>query len=59
MAERVKPYSPRMFANTNEVCASAKHSAIRGMCVDQDMLVFAIALILFILFKKKGFSQLT
>ena len=29
-----------MFANTNNVYASAKHLAITGMCVDPDMLVF-------------------
>ena len=36
--EPAKPYSLRMFANTN--MASAKHSTIRCMCVDSDRLVF-------------------
>ena len=37
----VKPYSPRMYTNNNNVYASAKHSAVRGMCADPDMLVFS------------------
>ena len=47
-----------MFAKTDKVYASAKHSVIRDMCVDPDELVFTLARSLF-LFLKKDFSQLT
>ena len=41
MAKPVKPYYPRMFEIFNKVYASAKHSAVRSMCADPDMLVLA------------------
>ena len=43
-----------MFSKTDKVCASAKHSVIRDMCVDPDELVFTLAQSLFFL-KKKDF----
>ena len=57
-AEHVKPFSPRMFAKTDKVYASAKHSVVRGMCVDPDEPVFTLAQIVFFIFIR-GFSQLT
>ena len=50
-AEPVKPFSPRMFSKTDKVYASAKHSVIRGMCVDLDELVFTLAQSLFLSLK--------
>ena len=44
-----------MFAKTVKVYASAKHSVIRGMCVDPDELVFTLAQNVFILTKKKDY----
>ena len=40
-----------MFAITNKVYASAKHSAVRGMCANPDMLVVSWHKLLFILYK--------
>ena len=40
--EIAKPCSPRMFANTNKAYGLAKHSAINGVCVDPDRLVFTL-----------------
>ena len=51
-AETVKPFSPRMFSKTEKVYASAKHSVIRDMYVDQDELVFTLAQSLFLFLKK-------
>ena len=55
-AEPVKPFSPRMFSKTDKVYVSAKHSVIRGMCVDPDELVFTLAQSLF-LFLKTDFQN--
>ena len=41
-----------MFSKTDQVCASAKHSVFRDMCVDSDELVFTLAQSLFLFLKK-------
>ena len=48
-----------MFAITNKVYASAKHSAVRGMCANPDMLVFSWHKLLFILYKTDFLNSCT
>ena len=51
-AEHAKPFSPRVFAKTDKVYASAKYSVVRGMCVDPDELIFTLAQSVFLFLKE-------